>query len=328
MARNSSRRATGSAVPFGLIALSAALLVGWGPTTLPRVSASVASGATSSRPAGEHATAPPDTPVVLIGAGDICVTPNIEDARATTKLVAAEPAAQVFTLGDNSNETGTADQYADCYDQTWGAFLARTRAAPGNHDYYADGGVSYFAYFGTAAGPTGEGYYSYDVGAWHIIVLNAQCAYVGGCEHGSPQERWLVADLAAHPRLCTLAYWHQPRFSSGAPGQASDPAYQAFWDDLYAYRVDVVLNGHAHDYERFAPQTPIGEASPTGIREFVVGTGGAGQLPLGTAEPNSEVRHTGTLGVLRLTLRAASYDWRFLPVSGETFTDAGTGACQ
>jgi hypothetical protein len=303
--------------PFALVALSAAFLVGWGPTTLPRVTATAASGLAISRPTGEHASMPSDTPVVLIGAGDICVTPNIDDARATAKLVAGEAAAQVFTLGDNSNETGTAQQY-----------LVRTRAAAGNHDYYADGGISYFAYFGKAAGPAGQGYYSYDVGAWHVIVLNAQCSYVGGCDHGSPQERWLVADLAAHPRLCTLAYWHQPRFSSGAPGQASDRAYEAFWDDLYAYRADVVLNGHAHDYERFAPQTPIGEASPTGIREFVVGTGGAGQLPLGTVEPNSEVRHTGTEGVLRLTLRASSYDWRFLPVPGETFTDAGTGTCQ
>jgi hypothetical protein len=154
---------------------------------------------------------------------------------------------------------------------------------------------------------------------------DTQDAYIGW--HRSPQERWLVADLAAHPRLCTLACWHQPRFSPGVPGP-SDRAYRAFWDDLYAYRADVVLNGHAHDYERFAPQTPMGEASPTGIREFVVGTGGAGQLSLGTVEPNSEVRHTGTQGVLRLTLRATSYDWRFLPVPGETFTDGGAGMCQ
>ena len=328
MARNSSRMATRTAAPFGIIALSAAFFVGWGPTAPEQVSASSASGSMIARPAGEHAAMPADIPVVLIGAGDICVTQNIGGALATANLIVVEPAAHVFTLGDNSNEEGTSAQYADCYERTWGQFLARTRAAAGNHDYYADGGASYFAHFGTAAGPAGKGYYSYDVGAWHIIVLNGECSYVGGCNHGSPQERWLAGDLAAHPSVCTLAYWHQPRFSSGAPGQASDPAYQAFWDDLYTYRVEVVLNGHAHDYERFAPQTPTGHASPTGIREFVVGTGGAGQLPLGTVERNSEVRHTGTLGVLRLTLRATSYDWRFLPVAGGTFTDAGTGACQ
>ena len=198
----------------------------------------------------------------------------------------------MFTLGDNSNETGTAAQYADCYGATWGQFLDRTSASAGNHDYYANGAASYFAYFGKAAGPSGTGWYSYDLGGWHIVVLNAECEYVGGCGPGSPQDRWLVADLAAHPATCTLAYWHQPRFSSGAPGQATDVAYQWFWEDLYAFHADVVLNGHAHDYERFAPQTPSGKASPTGIREFVVGTGGAGQIPLGTVQPNSEVRHT------------------------------------
>ena len=263
----------------------------------------------------------------LVGAGDICVTSSVGDARATAKLIASQPDAHVFTLGDNSNETGTAAQYADCYGSTWGQFLDRTSAAVGNHDYYADGAVSYFRYFGKAAGPPGKGYYSYDLGGWHIIVLNGECPAAGGCGPGSPQDRWLVADLAAHPATCTLAYWHQPRFSSGAPGQGTDVAYQWFWEDLYAFRADVVLNGHAHDYERFAPQTPSGKASQAGIREFVVGTGGAGQLPLGTLQPNSEVRHTGTLGVLRLTLHASSYDWQFLPVAGDGFTDAGTGTC-
>jgi len=328
MARNSSRMATRSAAPLALAALSAAFFVGWGPTAPEQVSASFASGSTISRPAGEHASVPADTSVVLMGAGDVCVTQNIGGAGATANLIAEEPAAHVFTLGDNSNEEGTAAQYADCYGPTWGQFLWRTSAAAGNHDYIADGAASYFAYFGSAAGPPGEGYYSYDLGSWHIIVLNSECPMVGGCGHGSVQEQWLVADLEAHRSVCTLAYWHHPRFSSGAPGQASDPAYQAFWDVLYAYRADVVLNGHAHDYERFAPQTPSGQVSPTGIREFVVGTGGAGQIALGAVEPNSEVRHTGTLGVMRLTLRATSYDWRFLPVAGETFTDAGTGACQ
>jgi hypothetical protein len=278
----------------------------------------------AASPVGDG-TAPPAT---LIGAGDICVTSRIRDAYATAQLIALEPNAHVFTLGDNSNESGTVADYAGCYNSTWGQFLDRTSAAVGNHDYYADGGVSYFKDFGKAAGPSRTGYYSYDLGGWHIIVLNGECPAAGGCGPGSPQDRWLVADLAAHPTMCTLAYWHQPRFSSGAPGQATDVTYQRFWEDLYAFHADVVLNGHAHDYERFAPQTPTGKASEAGIRQFVVGTGGAGQLPLGTPQSNSEVRHTGSLGVLKLTLHAASYDWRFLPVASDGFTDAGTGTCR
>ena len=267
------------------------------------------------------------SPATLIGAGDICVTPAVGNAQATANLIALEPSAHVFTLGDNSNEEGTATQYSDCYRPTWGQFLGRTDAAVGNRDYYADGAVSYFQYFAEAAGPSGRGYYSYDLGGWHIVVLNGECEAVGGCGPGSPQDRWLVADLAAHPATCTLAYWHEPRFSSGAPGQGSNPAYQWFWEDLYAYHADVVLNGHAHDYERFALQTPTGQANATGIREFVVGTGGAGQKLFGAVQPNSEVRHTGTYGVLKLTLHASSYDWQFLPVAGGAFTDAGTGTC-
>jgi hypothetical protein len=267
------------------------------------------------------------TTASMIGAGDICVTPAIGNARATASLIAAEPDAHVFTLGDNSNEEGTAAQYSGCYASTWGQFLDRTDAAVGNHDYYADGAVSYFDYFGAAAGPASKGYYSYDQGGWHIVVLNGECEAVGGCGPGSPQDRWLVADLAAHPATCTLAYWHQPRFSSGYPGQDSNTDYQWFWEDLYAFHADVVLNGHAHDYERFAPQTPSGQASESGIREFIVGTGGAGQRPFGALAANSEVRHTGTYGVLKLTLHASSYDWQFIPVPGGGFADAGTGTC-
>jgi acid phosphatase type 7 len=311
--------------PGALLGLAACcLLVAASLTPLAAIAATSGS-ASSAVSSGTHGDTPPSA--TLIGAGDICVTSRIADARATAKLIADEPDAHVFTLGDNSNEIGTAAQYADCYGATWGQFLDRTSASAGNHDYYADGAASYYQYFGKAAGPSGTGYYSYDVAGWHIIVLNAECGFVGGCGPGSPEDRWLVADLAAHPTACTLAYWHQPRFSSGAPGQATDIAYQWFWEDLYAYHADVVLNGHAHDYERFAPQTPSGKASEAGIREFVVGSGGAGQLPLGTPQSNSEVRHTGTLGVLKLTLHAASYDWQFIPVAADGFTDAGTGTC-
>jgi hypothetical protein len=311
--------------PGALLGLAACCLLVAASISPVDASAATSGSATGAANSGAPRDSAPTA--TLIGAGDICVTSRFADARATAKLIASEPDAHVFTLGDNSNETGTAAQYADCYGATWGQFLDRTSASVGNHDYYANGAASYFAYFGKAAGPSGTGWYSYDLGGWHIVVLNAECDYVGGCGPGSPQDRWLVADLAAHPATCTLAYWHQPRFSSGASGQATDVAYQWFWEDLYAFHADVVLNGHAHDYERFAPQTPSGTASPTGIREFVVGTGGAEQLPLGTVQPNSEVRHTGTLGVLKLTLRASSYDWQFIPVAADGFTDAGSGTC-
>jgi hypothetical protein len=262
-----------------------------------------------------------------MGAGDICVTPAMQDAQRTADLILAEPGAHVFTAGDDSNESGTTGEYSDCYDRTWGPFLGRTNASVGNHDYYTDGAGPYFAYFGAAAGPTKLGYYSYDLGMWHIVVLNAECSEVGGCGYGSAQERWLRQDLLDHRSLCTLAYWHQPRFSSGQRGQESDPAYSAFWRDLYGAGTEIVINGHAHDYERFAPQDPWGNASPDGIREFIVGTGGAGKLPFGDLAANSEVRHTGTYGVLRLELHPASYEWRFVPIAGEAFTDAGSGVC-
>jgi len=264
---------------------------------------------------------------VLIGAGDICVTPTSRNAQATADLILAEPSAHVFTAGDDSNEAGTPGEYADCYDRTWGAFLDRTNAAVGNHDYFTEDARPYFAYFRQAAGPEGLGYYSYDLGAWHVVVLNGNCQAVGGCSYGSAQEHWLRQDLAAHRSLCTLAYWHQPRFSSGAPGQGSDAAYSLFWQDLYRAGAEIVINGHAHDYERFAPQDPWADRDPAGIREFIVGTGGAGQLPFGTLAANSEVRHSGTYGVLRLSLEPTAYSWEFLPVAGGTFADAGRGDC-
>ncbi len=188
------------------------------------------------------------------------------------------------------------------------------------------GASGYYGYYGPAAGDPKQGYYSYDLGAWHIVVLNGNCSPVGGCGAGSPQEKWLRADLAASPAKCTLAYWHQPRFSSGEHGSTS--TYKPFWQALYDLGADVVVNGHDHDYERFAPQDPSGVADASkGIRAFVVGTGGAGQRAFSTIRANSEVRNTGTFGVLRLTLRPASYDWEFLPVAGKTFTDKGTTAC-
>ena len=261
----------------------------------------------------------------LIGAGDVCVTANIADARKTAALVSARPTAVVFTLGDNSNETGTAAQYVKCYGSTWGAFLSRTHPAAGNHDVLTSHGRPYYAYFGSAAGASGLGYYGYDLPAdWHVIVLNSNCDEVGGCGAGSPEEVWLKANLAANSGKHIIAMWHHPEFSSG--GHFGSTSYRTWWDDLYAAHADIVLNGHDHDYERFAQQSSAGEADPKGIREFVVGTGGASHTPLFLIRPNSEVSDGDTLGVLKLTLKSNSYSWQFIPVDGATFTDSGQTA--
>lgn len=265
---------------------------------------------------------PAPTPVVLSGAGDIAVC-GLQGSALTAKLLAKLPGT-IFTAGDNSNESGEMYQYQQCFGPTWGQFLDRIRPAPGNHDYLAKGASNYYQYFGLSAGEPGLGYYSYDLGSWHIISLNSNCSQVA-CGPNSAQMEWLRADLAAHPSRCSLAYWHHPRFSSGLSGSFG---LKGFWDVLYEYGVDIVINGNDHDYERFAPQDPNGVADPEhGIREFVVGTGGAGQRVMLDPQPNSEVRHTGTFGVLSLTLNDTSYDWQFLPIEGESFTDSGMGIC-
>ncbi len=262
---------------------------------------------------------------VLLAAGDIASCLSTGD-EATAALVSAI-SGTVATLGDNVYERGSGAEFKSCFAPTWGAFKDRIRPAPGNHEYQTPGAQGYFSYFGAAAGTLGQGYYSYDLGTWHVIVLNSQCWEVGGCGTNAPQSQWLAADLAVHPGLCTLAYWHVPRFSSGAHGDA--PLIQTFWDLLYAAGVDVVLNGHDHDYERFAPQNPQGQPDPArGLLEFVVGTGGRSHypFPLGP-HPNTEARNDATYGLLKLTLHASGYDWEFVPVAGQTFTDTGSGNC-
>jgi len=266
------------------------------------------------------------SPQVFVGAGDISSCNNNDD-EATTQLLDGI-SGTVFTLGDNVYPSGAPTSYTNCYDPTCGRHKARTYPVPGNHDYVTPGAPGYFNYFGAAAGDPSKGYYSYDLGAWHIVVLNSNCSAVGGCGAGSPQEQWLRADLAAHPALCTLAEWHHPRFDSGIYGNNS--AMQPFWQALYDYQADVVLNGHDHNYQRFAPQAPTGAADPTqGIREFVVGTGGSSHYSFpGTPTPNTEVRNDATFGVLKLTLNATGYDWQFVPVAGSSFTDSGSAACR
>jgi acid phosphatase type 7 len=261
---------------------------------------------------------------VFVGAGDIagCDSSGAESTAALLDAISGT----VFTLGDNAYPSGTAAEFAKCYDPTWGRHKARTHPAPGNHDYVTSGAASYFTYFGPSAGDASKGYYSFDLGAWHVISLNSNCWAVGGCGKGSPQYQWLAADLSAHPTLCTLAYWHHPRFSSGPHGNSVEVL--AFWQLLYDAGVDVVLNGHDHNYERFAPQNPNGISDKQhGIREFVVGTGGYSHYAIGSVVTNSQVHNSDTYGVLKLTLSADRYSWEFIPESGKSFRDAGTDVC-
>lgn len=263
---------------------------------------------------------------VLVGAGDIADCTQLAGAEKTAALL-DRVEGTVFTLGDNAYSSGTPQQFADCYGKTWGRHKARTRPAAGNHDYRTPYASGYFAYFGAAAGEPGKGWYGYDVGAWHVVVLNSNCAEVGGCQQGSRQEKWLREDLAAHPAPCVAAMWHHPRFSSGAE-HGDDPEVRDLWKALTDAGADLVVAGHEHVYERFAPQTADGEADPRrGLRAFTVGTGGRELYAWGRIKPNSEIRDNKTFGVLKLTLHPDSYDWEFLPVEGGTFTDSGTAEC-
>ena len=247
--------------------------------------------------------------------------------RATSDLLVGGAWDAVLLLGDNQYWGGALEAYNAVFHPTWGRLGSLLRPSAGNHEYQTAGAAGYYDYFGAAAGERGKGWYSFDVGDWHVVVLNSNCTVIpGGCGAGSPQVQWLAADLAAHPAACTLAYWHHPRFSSGAHGNDAD--YDAFWRTLYDAGVDVVLNGHDHDYERFAPQTPTGAADAAyGIRQLVVGTGGRETRPFATVRANSEVRDASTLGVLKMRLKSDGYDWEFLPIPGGTFTDSGSGTC-
>jgi PKD repeat protein len=259
--------------------------------------------------------------VVFIGAGDIASCSSSYRDEATAAIIDRYPGAAVYTLGDNAYPDGTAAQYSQCYDPTWGRFKDRTHPAPGNHDYHVTGAAGYFGYFGALAGPAGRGYYSYDLGGWHIISLDSEI----DASASSPQATWLTQDLRDHPATCTLAYWHKPLFTSGhhSPATAMRPLFTILYDN----GADVVLSGHNHQYERFAPQRPDQTRDEAkGIRYFVAGGGGAGLYDFPRTEPNSEVRHQGW-GVLKLTLEATGYSWEFLPVAGSSFTDTGTGSC-
>jgi hypothetical protein len=256
---------------------------------------------------------------IVMAAGDIAVCGST-GTEATAKLLDRTPGT-ILALGDNVYPTGTAEQFANCYGPTWGRHRDRTRPAPGNHEYDVSGAAPYYAYFGAGAGPAGLGYYSFSLGAWHLVSLNSNIA----ATPGSAQYEWLRSDLLGSHSTCTLAYWHHPLFSSG--GNGNNNQMREIWRLLDQTHAEIVLVGHDHDYERFAPQDADGVPTVDGVREFVVGTGGAGLRPVRSVQPNSQVREDQTWGVLRLVLRSSSYNWEFMPVDGGSFRDFGTNAC-
>ncbi len=297
------------------------------PSDRPSPVASPADGASppsnaSVSPGSTGAAA--DDPV-LVGAGDIGDCASLGDEATATLL--DEIDGTVFTTGDNAYERGTVDEFRDCYHPSWGRHRDRTRPAPGNHDWGTPGLAGYRDYFGAAAeGPGGSSWYSYELGTWHVIVLDSECEEVGGCDPSSPQGEWLATDLAANTATCTIAMFHVPRFSSGDE-HGNDPDMDAFWRPLFAADVDVIVNGHDHDYERFAPQDPDArEDRQKGIRQFVVGTGGTPLRGFDAPVANSELRSDGFHGVIAFTLYDGSYDWEFI-AAGSPFRDRGNARC-
>ncbi len=268
--------------------------------------------------------------VKIVAAGDIAclasapvTTQTCRQKDTSDVVVSLEPDA-VLTLGDEQYEVGALSAFRSSYDSSWGRLKAITKPAPGNHEYGTAAAQGYFDYFGSAVGEPGKGWYSYDLGAWHLIALNSNCNQVR-CAKGSEQERWLRQDLAAHPNRCTLAYWHHPRWSHGEHGDSTWTA--TLVEDLYAAGADLILVGHDHTYERFAPLNPAGARDDArGVREIVVGTGGRSHYRLATGA-NTQASNNTSFGVLSLELAPAGYSWKFVPVAGATFTDAGTATC-
>ncbi len=262
-----------------------------------------------------------DESVVLVGAGDIANCEMLGGARATAALL-DQIEGTVFTLGDHAYPRGTAKELKDCYEPTWGRHKARTRPTVGNHDLMTNRGQPYYEYFGDNAGPRGRGYYSYNLGAWHIISLNGTAVV----DARSEQASWLREDLADHPTDCVLAYWHMPLFSSGPHG--GSPEMKEVFKILYEAGADVVVNSHDHLYERFAPLNEKGEPDPErGVRVFLVGTGGAGVYNVKKIAKHSEVQNNTAYGVLKFTLSKGNYAWEFIPMAGQTFTDSGSAVC-
>jgi hypothetical protein len=248
---------------------------------------------------------------LLAGAGDIArCGDSLRNARATGDLLRALPAAAVFAAGDDAYPDGTAANFADCYDAVWGSFKARTYPSPGNHDHHTPKLAGYFGYFGPRAPAS---HYSFDLAGWHVVSLDSGDG--GTAAEFAAEASWLEGDLAKSSKRCVAAVWHHPRFSSGIHG--NHPGAAAVWRVLLRHHADVVLNGHDHDYERFAPQDADGRPSAEGIRQFVIGTGGAELRRFRSLQPNSVVRDAQHYGVLVLALRQGSYDWAFVTTDGK-----------
>jgi hypothetical protein len=310
------------------------------PSPSPSVSPT-ASPSPSPSPSPTPTPTPPYTgpdPVVA-AVGDVACDPSDANynnglgsrdychARGVANLVSSGSYSALLSIGDQQYTDGTLAKFNESYNTYWGGFNAKTYPVPGNHEYLNGDPSGYYQYFGARAGDPKKGYYSFDLGAWHVVALNGECSYVGGCGAGSPQETFLKNDLAAHRNACTLAFWHEPRFSSGDFGD-NGTTFTAFWNDLYAGGAEIVLNGHIHNYERFAPMSPTGVATANGLREFVVGTGGKSLVGFGSALPNSEKRQSSAYGLLSLTLKSTSYSWQYLTENNKAkFTDTGSTSC-
>lgn len=334
---SSARRGVG----LGPAVLLTFVLVGCGPgatgatTATPGPSGSSVPSSPTATPTEAPTATPSPTPQpdpVMLAAGDIAQCSD-EGDEATAAILAQYPDATVQTLGDNAYNSGTPKQFG-CFDDSWGVAKDRMHPALGGHDYMTEGAAGYFDYFKDALAPfapTGtdpaQGWYAYDLGEWRIIVLNSICQHIGGCDAASPEVAWLESEVEAHPARCSLAVIHNPRFSSGRKGNEDE--VEPLWDVLQSAGVDVVLSGDNHAYERLAPMTPTGKKSPTGIRQFVVGTGGARNYLFSEGEihPNTEAGTDQMHGVLKLTLSADGYAWEFLPEAGKTFSDTGSTKC-
>jgi hypothetical protein len=257
------------------------------------------------------------------GAGDIAACNSQGDEQTARLLKMLD--GDVFTLGDDAYPNGSATDFANCYEPSWGAVKERTYPAIGNHEYNTAGASGYFGYFGTAAGDPARGYYAFDEGTWRIYVLNSNCGIVS-CAVGSAQEQWLRNDIAANSRQCALAITHHPRYSSGSSGP--NQSVQPLWQALYDNGVEMLLSGHAHDYERFSAMNAAGAAAADGVRQFVVGTGGASHDSLAAAPlPTTEFRQAESFGVLSLVLGDGQYEWEFIPIAGQLVADRGSGTC-
>lgn len=316
---------------LGLTAVAGQPGTATGSASRPTLAATASAAPSSASVPASTSSAPSESAApllvadpVLVGAGDIADCGSDGDEATAVLLDSID--GTIFTAGDNAYPAGTTRDFQDCFAPSWGRHLDRIRAAPGNHDWETGDLTAYRAYFGAAsAGADGASWYTYSLGTWQVIVLDSDCDRVDGCGPDSPQGRWLIATLAASQARCTLAIWHHPRFSSGMHGD--DPIVDPFWRSLYAAGADLVINGHDHDYERFAPQDPDGrEDRARGLRQFVVGTGGVALRDIERAAPNSELRVSVVHGVLAVTLRDGGYDWQFHPTSTD-FSDRGTASC-